>query len=273
MLSCVPSKFLSCKQNPSPEFEVVIYDSQLEATRAGLFCVPTDPIIRNQLSKVAGPIDNRIKYYSILDAMKIVVIVAFVLGIFFFFAIQCFPIRMPRVMIGLGLVGLVLIVIFTLLASTDIFRIPPVLKYVFVGILLILACMLLYTLLTKPLEIRLCTILLKYATMVVMQNCTIVMYILLFTIATVGAFALAIFQIFSFWSGGDLIRDELSAFYRAQSKFAIVMSLVVLFQLLWALFFLKEACKKVVIQSIYCCQDMESTGTSSLEELQGRSVH
>ena len=74
---------------------------------------------------------------------------------------------MPRIMIGLGIVGLILIVIFTLLSSSDLVRIVSGFKYVFIVVLALLIFMMLYTLFRSQIELRVCSILLKYASMVV----------------------------------------------------------------------------------------------------------
>lgn len=150
MLSCVPSKILSCKQNHHPAFEVIIYDTKLESTRAGLFCMPTDPVIRAQLARAASPIDNRTRFYSLLDSLKIISILALVLGVVYLFVIQCFPIGMPRIMIGLGTAGLIVVVIFTILTSPDIFRILSAFKYVFVVVLSLITFMLLFNVIKHP---------------------------------------------------------------------------------------------------------------------------
>ena len=75
--------------------------------------------------------------------------------------------------------------------------------------------------------------------MVVTNSCTILIYVLFALIAVVAVLALGIFQILCFWSGGDLIKDSFSTFYQSQSIFAKIMSGIVVFECVWALFFLK----------------------------------
>lgn len=186
-------------------------------------------MIRSQLAKAASPIDNRAIFYSLLDAIKIISILALVLGVIYLFVIQCFPIGMPRIMIGLGTAGLIVVVIFTILTSPDIFRILSAFKYVFVIVLALITFMLLLNVVKHPIELRLCSILLKYASMVVSESCTILIYVFFALVAVAAVFALAIFQIFCFWSGGDLIKDSFSTYYQSQSVFAKVMSGFVIF--------------------------------------------
>jgi hypothetical protein len=58
-------------------------------------------------------------------------------------------------------------------------------------------------------------------------------------VAVAAVFALAIFQLFCFYSGGDIIKDSFSTFYSSQGTLAKIMTIFICFELVWALFFLK----------------------------------
>ena len=169
-LHCVPTKFLSCKKNNNPFFDVMIYDSNAETPRIGTQCVATDPILRNQMATQEGNVGSAQKYRAILNGIKIAAIVALILAAIFFFVTQCFPILVPPKVILLGTIGLAILALLTIFTRVDLFRIVSGFKIFFIVVLVLIAIMLLYTLLTSPLELQLCAILLRHASTIVSQN-------------------------------------------------------------------------------------------------------
>lgn len=74
-----------------------------------------------------------------------------------------------------------------------------------------------------------CSLLLKYAAAVVSQNYVLIIYVILFVIATAAVFILGYFQILTFIQGD---------FYNP-GVFGKIMFVLVVFEITWALFFLK----------------------------------
>jgi hypothetical protein len=149
MLTCLPTKLLSCKKNNNPNFEVIIYDSEVETPRIGSQCIPSDPILRSKLSIQGG--GNAGKYRAILNGLKISAIFAIILGAIFFIVIQCFPLLIPRTVIGLGALGLLILSLLILFTRVDLFRVISGFKIFVIVILILIAIMLLYTVFTQPL--------------------------------------------------------------------------------------------------------------------------
>jgi hypothetical protein len=151
MLSCLPTKLLSCKKNNNPHFEVSIYDSDVETPRIGSQCIPSDPILRNKLNIQSGSVGNAGKYRSILNGLKISAIFAIILGAIFFLIIQCFPLLISRTVILLGAIGLLILSLLILFTRVDLFRVISGFKIFVIVILILIAIMLLYTVFTQPL--------------------------------------------------------------------------------------------------------------------------
>lgn len=98
----------------------------------------------------SGGLGDAAKYRAILNALKISAIFAVILGLIFFFSVQVFPTGIPRAVIGLGMIGLLVLALLTLFVKVDLFRVVSGFKIFFVVILILIALVLLYTLITQP---------------------------------------------------------------------------------------------------------------------------
>ena len=93
------------------------------------------------------------KYRAVINGLKVAAIFALIIGAIIFFVIQCYPLLIARSMIVTGMIGLLVLALLCLLLRVDLFHVYSAFKIGLVVVLVLVALMLLYTAITKPLEI------------------------------------------------------------------------------------------------------------------------
>lgn len=100
-LSCKATRSLSCKKNSNPEYLVEIYDTKLEDTRMGLFCMPTDPNLKERVLQNSG-LASKYHFLIAYDAINACIFTAIMLGVVYVIIVQFFNERLPKLVTGLG---------------------------------------------------------------------------------------------------------------------------------------------------------------------------
>lgn len=91
------------------------------------------------------------KYRAVINGLKISAIFALAAGAIIFFIVQCFPLLIARSVILGGVVGLLALTLLCLFLRVDLFKVTSAFKIIFMVVLVLIALMLLYTAITKPL--------------------------------------------------------------------------------------------------------------------------
>lgn len=153
---------------------------------------------------------------------------------------NCFPRHIPILSYVTAIV--VLLAIAVVAFATDIVRSKiGYLAYVFGGVLIFLAFVLVVMLCLYSNEVKFQGYMLEYATKFLDQNTHTFLYLPFFIIFHIGLVLLVVFQHFSFSSHQFTAIPNLGNF-----NFRLVLEILNLIEYLWGLQFLKDACKLLI---------------------------
>ena len=118
-LNCWPTATISCAANSNPQFQVVVYPTYASRTSLGLYCLPTDPLLKQQLLRGAG-LETMFNFVAAYESVGVSLLCGIGLGIFGILLFSCMPKFMTYTSIILGslcCVAMAIILFVSMLAS------------------------------------------------------------------------------------------------------------------------------------------------------------
>ena len=101
VLSCKPTNTLGCAANPSPLFRVDIYNTYLSQGSIGLICLPTDPVLKQQVLAMSG-VAYKYNVFSVIDVILMSLWISAIIGPILFLLAHFFPYKVVPWTILLG---------------------------------------------------------------------------------------------------------------------------------------------------------------------------
>jgi hypothetical protein len=114
-LNCWPTPNISCAANTNPQFQVIIYPTYPSRTSLGLFCLPTDPLLREKVLVGAG-LQTMFNFVAAYESIGVSLLVGMGLGLLAILLFSWLPSGMAYTSIILGAVsctGLAIVLLVT----------------------------------------------------------------------------------------------------------------------------------------------------------------
>ena len=89
-LNCWPTNNIGCQTNSNPQFQVVVYPTYASRTSLGLYCLPTDPLLKQQLLTGAG-VETMFNFVAAYESVGVSLLCGLVLGIIGILLYTCMP--------------------------------------------------------------------------------------------------------------------------------------------------------------------------------------
>lgn len=225
------------------------YATELEVTRMGKFCFPTNARAREEL--VGGTqLFSRRGFLNSWDSIRFCAVLGVAAGLIYLVLAQLCPTLMNWIgIVGGGLASLALgvMVLFYRSVYFDGMKVGRVLLGVF---LILTGLYLLVSAFLKQRQIRLNGVFLDHASRMLTISWGVVFFIPFFLLLVFALITLTTFELFSFWSLKAPSFNPVDLFWQAQGGLlSVFLSLLLAFQFYWGLSFLKEACTPPIIQS------------------------
>ena len=199
-------------------------------------------------------------FFNQINSIFISALIAVGLSILFLIAVQFFSSFMNNFVIIAGLAMIILMVIFTVLQKNINMTILIIFSIVMVALFVII--------MLGAFKSRQCFdlhgIFLKYATKVISNRPSILIYILIFTGIFVLFLMLVALELKSLWSFSSIYYEPESVYYKFTSGSTTFFSLLVGVQVVWGCSFIQLACTHTFIKSIFVYQETLFNGTISL---------
>ena len=100
-LNCWPTANIACAANSNPQFQVVVYPTYPSRTSLGLYCLPTDPLLKEQLLTGAG-LQTMFNFVAAYQSVGVSMLCGLGLGLFGILLFTCMPTCMAYTSIILG---------------------------------------------------------------------------------------------------------------------------------------------------------------------------
>lgn len=227
-------------------------------TKLGLFCMPVNPMIKSKIKDFMF-LDQRIQLVYAFKALIIILCLSVLAGMVTVGITQWKHKGVIKVCVGMGAGSLLFLAIYIAFYTTSD---RSSTKYVLTTLLIFVATLLLYNLITVPSSLYVHGSLLRFSTFVACKKKYVFVYIVLFCLATIGALSLFIAQMTAVWSSADIVFNPNEPFFTLVSKVSKFLTAIYVFHLLWTLCIIKETCKCVITQTTISFLERESTGSS-----------
>jgi hypothetical protein len=228
-LSCrVNSKVPSCDINN-------IYSASINFDRLGGFCAPNDQFAQEKLIKTAN-LESKWGFLEIYDSVRLCIVIALVVGLFWSQLVQCFPRGMTAIATVLSIVSLGVMGIILLLDNSG----SSILK-ICVGVILItVAVLFTFFLCFFRKRNRLTGVFIDWSTRLAKERVSYYFFVLLFILMTAGLIVLCLFQHLAFLSSSEPLPTEGDLFLKLTPN--TILFVLNIIEFIWGLQFLKDSC-------------------------------
>jgi hypothetical protein len=215
-LSCrVNSKVPSCDINN-------IYSASINFDRLGGFCAPNDQFAQEKLIKTAN-LESKWGFLEIYDSVRLCIVIALVVGLFWSQLVQCFPRGMTAIATVLSIVS-----------GSSILKIC-------VGVILItVAVLFTFFLCFFRKRNRLTGVFIDWSTRLAKERVSYYFFVLLFILMTAGLIVLCLFQHLAFLSSSEPLPTEGDLFLKLTPN--TILFVLNIIEFIWGLQFLKDSC-------------------------------